>query len=66
MEGDRMKYGVAIVTLIAGTVLALSPMLFSQADVHADRLFHAQWFGFIVIIGGIFLGFRAIGQRTSE
>ena len=61
-----MKYAVAIVTLLVGTVLALSPMIFAQPGVHPDRLFHAQWAGFIVIICGVAMGFKAIAQRQAE
>jgi hypothetical protein len=61
-----MKYAVAIVTLILGTSLALSPMIFAQAGVHSDRLFHAQWAGFVVIICGIAMGFKAIGTKGEQ
>ena len=61
-----MKYVVAIVTLVAGTLLALSPMIFAQAGVHEDRLFHAQWAGFVVIVCGVAMGFKAIGQKDTQ
>ena len=61
-----MKYAVAIVALVAGTLLALSPMIFAQAGVHADRLFHGQWAGFIVIVCGIVMGFKAIGTGAEQ
>lgn len=56
-----LKYIVAIVAILSGLVLALSPMLFAEATVHPDRIFHAQWAGFIFMAAGIGLGFQAIG-----
>jgi len=55
-----MKYIVAIVAMLAGLILALSPMFFSDASVHPDRIFHAQWAGFILITCGVVLAFKAI------
>ena len=54
-----MKYGVAVITLLSGTVLALSPMIFARSGAHPDRLFHAQWAGFVVLLCGIVMGFLA-------
>ena len=55
-----MKYTIAIAALLVGALLVLSPMIFTETGTHPDRPFHAQWMGFIVIIGGIILGYKTI------
>ena len=61
-----MKYAAAIATLTSGTLLALSPMIFGESNVHPDRPFHAQWAGFIVIICSVVMGFKAIGREGTQ
>jgi hypothetical protein len=65
-ENEMMKYIVTVITLLAGTSLALSPMLFAGANVHPDRIFHAQWAGFILLACGVALGFSAIACDRAK
>jgi len=55
-----MKYVVVIIVVLAGFILALSPMLFAGVAVHPDRIWQAQWAGFILLAGGVGLGHQAI------
>ena len=61
-----MKYVAVMATLTVGALLALSPMIFAQAGVHSDRLFHAQWAGFVVIACSIAMGFKAIDSKDKQ
>jgi len=60
-----MKYVIVIIALLVGLVLALSPMIFAGSNVHADRLFHAQWAGFILLALGAGMGFKAITPKDQ-
>ncbi len=58
-----MKGIIALVTLVAGVLLALSPMIFTTAEVHADRVFYAQCAGFALLACGVVMGFASILKR---
>lgn len=60
-----MKVAIIISTLICGTFLAASPMLLETNGVHSDRVFHAQWAGFIFLALGIALAFKAVGTESK-
>ena len=55
-----LKYIVAIIALLFGLILALSPIIFNTEGVHADRILHAQWAGFFLLAAGVFMGVMGI------
>jgi hypothetical protein len=61
-----MKYMIVLTTILAGLTLALSPMLFAGKGVHTDHMLHAQWAGFVVIVCGIAMGFKAIRRSAPK
>ena len=60
-----MKLAIVITILLCGTFLAASPMILETNGVHSDRVFHAQWAGFIFLGFGIGLAFKAVSQNQG-
>ena len=62
---DLMKAAITLVTIICGTVLLLSPLLFGPHNISSDYYMWAQIAGFGVTIAGLVMAFVVIGQSGA-